>query len=78
MNFFPFPNNMIEDLSPEALLFLFLIILLITVLWIWSLVEVLRRKDFKNSTEKLVWVFVIISTFFLGTILYYFIARARR
>ncbi len=69
---------MLENLSPQALLFLFLLVLLITVLWLWSLVDILRRKDFKDSVEKFIWVFVIISTFFLGTILYYIIARGKR
>ena len=74
-----FPSEkMLSEFSPEALLFIFFIVLLITVLWAWSLVDALKRKDFKDSTEKLIWVFVIISTFFLGTMLYYVIARSKR
>ena len=36
----------------------------IAALWLWSLVDVLKRP-YHDATEKLIWVFVIISTFFL-------------
>lgn len=74
MNIFSLPKQLsMSNLSPEAQTFLSLLFLLVIVLWIWSLTDTLKRKDFKDGMEKLIWVFVIVSTFFLGTILYYFI-----
>lgn len=61
------------QLDSSAQLFLILLFALILVLWVWSLTDALKRKDFKDGIEKLIWVFVIVSTFFLGTVLYYFI-----
>lgn len=74
MNIFSLPKQLsISNLNPAAQTFLSLLFLLVIVLWIWSLADALKRKDFKDGIEKLIWVLVIVSTFFLGTILYYFI-----
>ena len=41
------------------------------VFWIIMLVDSIKRK-FKNDTEKIVWVLVIIFTGLLGGLIYYF------
>lgn len=67
----------LSNIPDEAIMFIVGISLLIVFLWVWSLIDILRRRDFKDSVEKLIWVFVIISTFFLGTILYYLIGKKK-
>jgi len=67
----------LSEIPDEAKFFIIAVSLLIVFLWVWSLVDVLRRRDFKDSVEKLIWVFVIISTFFLGTVLYYLIGKKK-
>jgi hypothetical protein len=46
------------------------------VLWIAALIDCLRR-EFPDSTEKLLWVLVIIFVHFLGALIYYFVGRSR-
>jgi hypothetical protein len=52
----------------------FLIVgLLLSVFWIWMLVDCLTSS--LPSTEKLIWVLVIFFLHILGALLYYFMAR---
>ncbi len=44
------------------------------VFWIFMLVDCVKRK-FKNDTEKIVWVLVIIFTHIIGALIYYFIVK---
>jgi len=55
---------------------LLIIVILISIFWIWMLVECLR-KNFKNSMDKLVWVIVLLFTNILGAILYYFLVKKK-
>lgn len=75
--FFSMGANASNAADQAAGLFLILIALLVVGLWLWSLVDVLKRH-YSDSTEKLIWVFVIVSTFFLGTILYFFLDRKKK
>lgn len=68
----------LQGISPAAGVFVFILSIFIIILWLWSLIDTLRRTNFKDSTEKLIWVFVIISTFFLGSILYIFMGRKKK
>jgi len=70
-------SGTLADVPEGARIFVVLAMLLVILFWVWSLVDALSRNNFKNTTEKLVWVFVIIQTFFLGTILYYFLGKKR-
>ena len=45
-----------------------------TIFWIVMLVDAIRR-DFSDSTMKIVWVLVIVFTHFVGALVYYFIGR---
>lgn len=44
--------------------------LIATIFWFWMLVDLLKRKKFK---DKLVWVVVLIFLHVVGAILYYFL-----
>ncbi|OGE31006.1 hypothetical protein A2631_04975 [Candidatus Daviesbacteria bacterium RIFCSPHIGHO2_01_FULL_44_29] len=46
-----------------------------TVFWIWMLVDAIQRK-FKDQSERLVWVLVIVFTHFAGALIYYFVVKA--
>ena len=50
------------------------IALLVTAFWIWMIVDCVQRK-FKNDTEKIVWVLVVILASWLGALIYYFSIR---
>jgi hypothetical protein len=52
-----------------------LIGLLITIFWIWMLIDCLTNASIRG-TEKIVWVLVIVLTNFIGAVLYYFLARS--
>ncbi|WP_187264551.1 PLD nuclease N-terminal domain-containing protein [Pontibacter beigongshangensis] len=47
------------------------------ILWLWALVDLLR-SDFKNSTNKLIWVIPIIFLPVLGALLYLLIGRGQK
>lgn len=59
-------------LSFLFVIFIFLLCVGMVILWIWSLFNLLSSK-IKNSTEKLLWLLVILFLPFLGPILYVFI-----
>lgn len=64
-------------LSFLFVIFVFLISVGVVVLWIWSLVNLLS-SSVKNSTEKLLWVLVILFLPVLGPILYVFIGTDKK
>ncbi len=47
-----------------------------TVFWIIEIVDVARRQ-FTDSTTKLVWLLVVILLHFLGSIIYYFAGKSQ-
>jgi uncharacterized membrane-anchored protein len=51
---------------------LFLTGLLFFVFWIIMLIDAITRK-FKEDSEKVIWVLVIIFTAFIGALIYYFV-----
>jgi hypothetical protein len=53
-----------------------LIGLLIFIFWLWMLIECIMNKAL-TSTEKLIWVLVIIFLNGLGALLYFFIGRGK-
>jgi hypothetical protein len=58
-----------------ALLLLFVV--LAFVFWIWMLVDAIQNKALGDG-EKVGWVLAIVFFHFLGSLLYFFIARPRR
>jgi hypothetical protein len=51
--------------------------ILIFVFWVLMLVDCVTRK-FKEDSEKIVWVLVIIFTGIIGASIYYFIVKAKK
>jgi hypothetical protein len=59
------------------LFFIFLgFFIFLLVFWIWMLVDCLTR-DFKEGSERLVWVIVIVFLSLLGALLYYLLVFLR-
>jgi hypothetical protein len=56
---------------------MFLIGVVGLIFWIMMLVDCLQRK-FENSTEKIVWVVVIIALSLLGAILYWAMVKNKK
>ena len=54
-----------------------LIGLLLTIFWLWMLIDCVTNSAIQG-TEKVVWVLVIIFTHFLGALIYFFVARGGR
>jgi len=50
--------------------------ILVFVFWIWMLIDCLQNSRLQ-STEKIVWVLVILFLHFLGALIYYFVGRGR-
>lgn len=53
---------------------LLVILLLPTVIWIWLLVDCIKREEFKYGS-KLMWVLLFLFTNMIGMILYYFLEK---
>ena len=47
------------------------------IIWIWALVDILK-SDFKDGTNKIVWLLVVFFLYILGALLYYFIGRKQK
>ena len=58
-------------------LFFLLFAVLVFVFWIWMLIDAIGNSGL-SSTEKIVWVLVIIFLHFLGALIYFFVGRSRR
>jgi uncharacterized BrkB/YihY/UPF0761 family membrane protein len=54
-----------------------IISVLIIVFWLYMLIDCLRR-DFKKDVDKLIWFLLLITTFFLGAVLYYFMIKTAK
>ena len=52
-----------------------LLALVVLAFWIWMLVDAAERH-FKNKTEKIVWLLVIVFGGWLGALIYYIVIRA--
>lgn len=63
-------------LGPQEIVILLLVSLVMFVIPIIALVDILKN-DFEGN-NKLIWVLVILLTWLLGAILYYFIGRKQK
>ena len=55
----------------------FLIIgLAMLAFWVWMLIDAITR-NFKDGTEKIIWILVIVFTGIIGAAIYYFVGRSR-
>ena len=48
--------------------------LLLFIFWIWMIVDCAKR-NFKNDTDKIVWILVIIFLSLIGAAIYYFVVK---
>ena len=51
--------------------------LVATVFWLWNLLDCLTARRV-TGREKIVWVIVLLGTYAVGAILYFFLVRTRR
>ena len=58
------------SLSILHLVFVLFIILLPSVLWIFAIIDILK-SNFKDSTNKIIWVLIVLLLPVLGSILYF-------
>jgi len=61
-------------------LFIFLLVsigIFLFVFWILMIVDCATRK-FKNDTDKIVWILVILFTNLIGAVIYYFIVKRKK
>lgn len=67
--------------SIGAFLILFIVILAVAlfVLWLWMLIDCLKRPDDKfaygGNNARLIWILVIIFTGLIGALIYYFLIK---
>ncbi len=54
--------------------FMFLAMLALMGVWIWMLVDVVKR-DFTGENDKLVWVLVVVLAGWIGALVYYFVVK---
>jgi glycopeptide antibiotics resistance protein len=52
-----------------------LITIVLVGLWVWMLVDCAQR-NFKNKTEKIVWLLIIVLGGWVGAVIYYIVIRA--
>ena len=59
------------------LVLLFIAILVLTfIFWIFMIIDCAKRT-FKDDTEKILWILVIVLVGILGAIIYYFVVKAK-
>jgi uncharacterized BrkB/YihY/UPF0761 family membrane protein len=56
------------------LLLVFALFIGMFALWIWMIVDCAQRK-FKEDSEKVVWILIIVLLSYLGAIIYYFVVK---
>ena len=47
-------------------------VIFLIIAWIWMIIDCLQR-DFKEGSERIAWILILIFLSFIGLILYYFI-----
>ncbi|MEZ7509479.1 PLDc N-terminal domain-containing protein [Cloacibacterium sp. Arc13] len=65
------------SLSILHLVFVLFIILLPSVLWIFAIIDILK-SNFKDSTNKIIWVLIVLLLPVLGSILYFIFAGQQK
>jgi len=61
---------------------LFIVAVVAVVFWLWMLIDCLQRPDksfpVKGTSEKLVWVVVLLVASILGAVLYYLLVKSKK
>ena len=50
--------------------------LLASIFWIWMLIDCMQRP-FKDKTDKVVWILVLIFTHIIGALIYFFVIKRK-
>ncbi len=50
--------------------------LLATIFWIWMIIDCATHE--RNSTDKIIWILIIIFTHFIGALIYCFVRKQGR
>jgi hypothetical protein len=62
-------------------LFMFFVVLVLgvggTILWIWMLVDC-ATKEKSEGNDKLIWILVIVLTYWIGALIYLIVRRPKR
>ncbi len=48
------------------------------VIWLWMLIDCLKRDDYEGPNDKLLWALIIIFAGILGAAIYYFVVKAKK
>jgi hypothetical protein len=59
------------------ILFWFLVMVGLTVLWIWTLIDCIKNESTEGN-ERIVWVVVIAVTHWIGALIYLIVRRPHR
>jgi len=51
------------------------VIVLTFVFWIWMIIDAAKRK-FKNDSEKIIWILVIVFANWVGALVYFIVVRS--
>jgi hypothetical protein len=60
--------------GPELLIILFLVF---GGFWLWALIDLLK-SEFENSSNKIIWLLVIILLPIIGSLLYLFVGKGQK
>ncbi len=51
--------------------------IVVFILWLWMLIDCLKRENFTEPNDKLIWALVIIFASWIGALLYYFLVKRK-
>jgi len=57
-------------------LFFMIVGIILTIFWIFMIVDVVQRK-FKNENDRIVWILVVILANWIGALVYYFVIKKK-
>lgn len=60
--------------ATAGILIVIIIGILLFAFWIWMIIDCAKR-NFKNDTEKIIWILVIVLLVWIGALIYYIIVR---
>jgi len=60
-----------------VLFFFFGLVMALTALWIYALVDIVR-SDFQGDSDKVIWLLLVVLIPFVGTVLYFAIGQNQK
>ena len=66
----------LSGIGVQELLLLSVFMVLPGILWLWAIIDLVKR-DFSDSATKIIWALVIIFIPFVGSILYLAVGRSK-